>query len=312
MTLAISLFPEQASTLAPRVDALYFFLLAVTGFFIVVIAFFVLYFAIKYRRRSEEEWPPPPHEHFKLEVVWMAIPFVLLMAMFAWGASLFVSMSQPPPDALEIHVIGKQWMWQLQHPQGRREINELHVPLGRPVKLVLASEDVIHDFYLPAFRIKQDVIPGRFTAEWFSATQLGEYHLFCAEYCGTNHSRMRGRVVVMEPAKYEAWLAGAAADEPPARAGERLFTELRCITCHGTQAPTMAGLFGRRVRLQDGSTVIADENYLRESILEPQAKLVAGYPPLMPTFRSQITEEQLMQLIAFIKSLRAAASEEQP
>ncbi|HEY3243973.1 MAG TPA: c-type cytochrome, partial [Phycisphaerae bacterium] len=198
----------------------------------------------------------------------------------------------------------------IQHPQGRREINELHVPLGRAIRLVMASEDVIHDFYLPDFRIKQDVIPGRYTSEWFVPTRLGEYHLFCAEYCGTNHSRMRGRIVVLEPARYEAWLAGAVADEPPASAGERLFTELRCITCHGTQAPTLAGLFGRRVRLQDGTVVVADESYLRESILDPQAKLVAGYPPLMPTFRGQVSEEQVMQLIAYIKSLSAAAGSE--
>ncbi len=226
------------------------------------------------------------------------------MVLFFWSAGLYVHMRRAPDDAMQINVVGKQWMWKIQHPTGKREIDELHLPLGRPVKLTLASEDVIHSFYIPAFRIKQDVVPGTYESEWFTPTKIGEYHLFCAEYCGTQHSGMIGKVIVMQPSEYEAWLAGTPADQSPVAAGEKLFTQYQCITCHGQRGPGLVGLYGSKVKLIDGSTVTADEDYLRESILRPGAKIVAGFQPLMPTYAQQLTEEQVMQLVAYIKSLR--------
>jgi len=226
---------------------------------------------------------------------------------------LYADMRRPPAaGALEINVTGKQWMWKVQHPGGQREIDELHVPAWRPVKLVMTSQDVIHDFSIPAFRVKQDVLPGSYVTQWFTATKPGEYHLFCAEYCGTMHSGMVGRVVVMPPAEYDAWLAGVTPDEPPAASGARLFASLGCAQCHGQNAPTLAGLYGRPVTLADGKTVIADEEYLRESIENPPARIVAGFEPRMPSFRGQLTDEQLGQLVAYIKSLGAVAPATRP
>jgi cytochrome c oxidase subunit 2 len=207
---------------------------------------------------------------------------------------------------MEIAVVGRQWMWKIQHPSGRREINELHVPVGAPVKLRIASQDVIHSFYIPAFRVKMDAVPGRYTQLWFEATKPGEYHLFCAEYCGTEHSRMIGKVVVMEPDQFQNWLGGVT-EETPVEAGERLFAEFNCANCHtgGTRqrGPHLGGLFGKPVRLADGRTVTFDETYIRESIINPNAKIVAGYAPVMPTYRGQLSEEQLLQLVAYIRSL---------
>ena len=307
-------FPEQASTMAKRVDALYTFLIAVSGFFAVLIAGLVVIFAIRYRRRSEGERPAPIHGSLQLELLWTVIPFGLAMIMFFWGASVYVSMARPPDNALAVFVVGKQWMWKLQHLEGRREINELHVPVGRAVRLTMTSEDVIHSFYVPAFRIKQDVIPGRYTTVWFEATKPGTYHLFCTEYCGTEHSGMIGHIVVMEPAEYQAWLSGGAPAGSMASKGAALFEQLGCITCHrgdsGARGPQLAGLFGTPVRLQNGETVVADESYLRESILNPQAKIVAGFQPIMPTFKGLVSEEGIMQLIAYIKEQGTVSGEQ--
>lgn len=297
------LFPETASTAAEKTDALYFFLWGVTAFFTLLIFSLICYFAVRYRRRSALP-PAPAAANWPLEVAWTVVPLLIVMVIFFWGARIYHYLYRPPAGAMEIHVIGRQWMWKLQHPNGRRELNELHVPLGRPVKLILASQDVIHSFFLPAFRVKQDVLPGRYTTVWFEATRLGVSRLFCAEYCGTDHSRMVGRVTVMEPEKYQAWLSGSPVEETPEEAGEKLFVKLDCVTCHGVQAPTLAGLYGSQVRLEDGGTVVADEGYLRESILDSTARVVAGYPPLMPSFRGRLSEEQLFSLIAYIKSLR--------
>jgi cytochrome c oxidase subunit 2 len=229
------------------------------------------------------------------------------MVMFVWGASLYVTMSSPPEAALQIHVVGKQWMWKFQHPEGPREINELHVPAGQPVQLLMTSEDVIHSVYVPAFRIKMDAVPGRYTTTWFEATQTGTFHLFCTEYCGTSHAGMTGRVVVMPPAEYEKWLSGSVTGETPVQAGERLFNQLGCHTCHraapGGQGPTLVGVFGQPVRLQSGEEAIVDEAYLRESILYPNAKVVAGYSPIMPTFQGQMSEEDILHILAYIRSL---------
>jgi cytochrome c oxidase subunit II len=301
------LHPEQASTVAGDIDALYFFLSAVSAFFTLLIFVLIVYFAIKYRRRHPDEVPRPILGSLKLEILWSVVPFIFSMVFFFWGARSYFRIYRPPANAMEIHVIGKQWMWKAQHPNGTREINALHVPVGRPVKLILSSQDVIHSFYVPAFRVKQDAVPGRYTVMWFEATKAGEFHLFCAEYCGMDHSRMIGKVIAMEQADYEAWLSGSSPDEAPAAAGARHFQSLGCLTCHGAQAPTMAGLFGNEVRLNTGKTVTADENYLRRSILDSTADIVDGYKPLMPSFRNQITEEQLAELISYIKSLKDAA-----
>jgi cytochrome c oxidase subunit II len=310
MWLGFPLFPEQASTIAARVDTLYFFLVAVSVCFTGLIFSLLFYFAVRYRRRSEAEQPLPMVGALRLELVWTLIPFGLTMVMFFWGASLYFTVMRPPEDALEVYVVGKQWMWHFQHPEGRREINELHVPVGRPVKLIMTSQDVIHSFYVPAFRIKMDVVPGRYTTTWFEATKIGEYHLFCAEYCGTAHAGMGGRVWVLKPTQYEQWLGGGIGEEPLAMAGERLFEQLGCGTCHRADAagrgPVLYGLFGTSVQLQSGERVLADERYLREAILNPRAHIVAGYSPIMPPYEGQISEEGLLQIIAYIKALGQA------
>jgi cytochrome c oxidase subunit 2 len=320
----LGLMPEQASTMAFQVDLLYGFLLLVTAFFSILIAAAVIGFAIKYRRRPGSDPTPHIHGSTALELAWSIIPFGITMIMFFWGAHLFVTLKRPPDDALQVNVVGKQWMWKLQHLEGRREINELHVPVGRPVKLTLTSEDVIHSFYVPAFRIKQDAVPGRYTTTWFEATKVGSYHLFCAEYCGTVHSGMIGKIVVMDPADYQAWLAESGAAPGVIQAstgggtgsvagnGEGLFGQLGCATCHrsegGALGPSLAGLAGKTVALEGGASVTADDDYLRESILTPQAKVVAGFKPVMPTFKGQVSEEQILQLIAYIKSLGSGGS----
>jgi len=303
----VPLFPKQASSIAKEVDYLYFFLVAVGLFFAVLIFLLVFYFAVKYRRRAADERPLPILGSLRLELLWSIVPLGLTMIMFGWGAKLYYQMLRPPKDATQLYVVGKQWMWKIQHPEGQREINELHVPVGRPVKLTMTSEDVIHSFYIPAFRVKMDVLPGRYTRLWFTPIRTGEYHLFCAEYCGTKHSGMRGRVVVMKPDDYQRWLSGAPAIETLEQAGGRLFRQYNCNTCHdpGPDAlgPTLDGVLGRTVELTSGERVVADETYLRESILQPNAKTVAGYEAVMPTFQGQISEEGLLQLIAYIKSL---------
>jgi cytochrome c oxidase subunit II len=310
MNLGFPLFPEQASTMAARVDALFYFLVAVTVFFAALIFFMIVVFAVKYRRRSEDERPRPIEGNFRLEMLWSAIPFGLTMVMFVWGAIIYFDIYNPPNDALEISIVGRQWMWKAQHAEGQSEINELHVPVGQAVKLTMTSEDVIHDVFLPAFRVKQDVLPGRYTTLWFQATKAGEYALFCSQYCGTQHSGMVGRVVVLEPAEFEKWLSGGATGMSMVDLGASLFQRFGCNTCHragGTsQGPSLTGLFGKTVKLQDGNAVLADENYIRESILDPRAKIVAGYQPIMPTFKGLVSEEGLLQLIAYIKSLEGA------
>ncbi len=303
----LPLKPDQASTIATGVDHLYYFLTAVTLFFTALIFLTIFYFAVKYRRRSEDEKPPEIHGSVPLELAWTLIPAVLCAVMFVWSSSLYFRNARPPEAAMEIFVIGKQWMWHLQHPQGPREINELHVPVGRPIKLTMTSEDVIHDFYVPAFRIKRDVLPGRYSSIWFQATKTGKYHFFCAQYCGAQHAAMVGWVYVVTPVEYEQWLSGGVRGETMAQAGARLYEQLGCISCHGTgRGPSLNGLYGKTVTLTGGPTVIADEAYIRESILLPSAKIVNGYPPIMPTFKGQVTEVQLLQLIAYIKSLSTA------
>jgi len=303
------MYPDQASNFAPQVDALMTFLILVTVFFTVAITAAVVWFMVKYRRQHADEIGVPIHGDLRLEAAWIVVPSIIALAMFAWGAVVYVDYRHTPADTLDIYVVGKQWMWKIQQPNGKREINELHVPIGRDVKLILASEDVIHDFFVPAFRVKMDVVPGRYNTMWFRPTKAGHYKFFCAQYCGTSHANMIGYVTVMEPPEYAAWLSGSQEDSNPIASGEKLFSEKACVTCHvsnGTgRAPSLNGVFGGTVKLADGSTVTADEAYIRESILAPNAKIVAGYQPLMPSFQGQLSEDQILSLTAYIKSLQS-------
>ncbi len=303
-----SLLPEQASEFAAKIDLLYVFLVLISAFFTVLTAVLVITFVVKYRRKSDDDNPLPPHADSRLEVLCSIVLLVLTMVMFFWGARLYFEGNRPPSDAMEILVTGKQWMWKLQHPQGKREINELHVPVGQPVKLTMTSEDVIHSFFIPALRVKNDVLPGRFTTVWFNATKPGKYRLFCTEYCGTEHSYMGGWVHVMPQADYELWVRGASAtEESPVAAGARLFATYGCNTCHasdsGARGPNLNGVYGHKQVLADGTEVIADDDYIRESILNSQAKIVAGYAPIMPLFKGLISDDQVVQLLAYVKSL---------
>jgi cytochrome c oxidase subunit 2 len=295
--------------MAARVDHLYFFLLAIGVFFSVLIAGLIVFYAVRYRRRSPEQIGEAVEGGLPLEIAWTVVPALITVVLFVWGASVFFAEQRPPDETINVYVVGKQWMWKFQHLDGQREINELHVPVGRAVKLIMMSEDVIHDVFVPAFRIKADVLPGRYTNIWFQATTPGRYHLFCAEYCGTRHSGMVGEVIVMEPADYQAWLSGGSAEGSLASVGEKLFQQMACITCHRADSqgrgPVLQGLFGKTVQLQDGGTVVADEAYIRESILHPSAKITAGFQPIMPTFQGLISEEQLLELVEYVKSLHA-------
>ncbi|WP_165250330.1 cytochrome c oxidase subunit II [Paludisphaera soli] len=304
------LFPSQASTNAPRLDALMLFEVGVLIFFSLLIGVLVVGFGIRFRRGNAVDRSNPPTHSQSMEVVWIVIPMILSILMYAWSTQLFFDLYEAPADAAQVDVVGKQWMWYLQHPQGRSETNELHVPLGRPVKLNMTSQDVIHSFFIPAFRIKQDVLPGRYTSLWFQPSKVGVYDLFCTEYCGTNHSNMIGKVYVMEPADYEAWLSEKGVGPSQAEEGERLFVQHHCAGCHrGSQtvhAPKLEGVYGKPVPIQDGKDVrfvTADDRYIRDSILLPQGEVVAGYEPIMPSFKDQINEPDLLKIIAYIKSI---------
>jgi cytochrome c oxidase subunit 2 len=315
MEKSFQLFPQHASAMSWQVDFLALYLTAVTVFFTVLIFLAILYFGLKYRVR-------PGHKSIEvaapmwLEIGWSVIPFGMCLVMFFWGSKLFIDANRPPAGAMEVYIVGKQWMWKIQHPEGRKEINQLHVPMGRPVKLVMASQDVIHDFGLPAFRIKRDVIPGQYSEEWFTADKPGDYWFFCDQYCGAQHAQMIGTVTVMEEKDYQRWLTGAGSDVAMHQAGEKLFVSMNCMSCHGEWAPTMAGLYMSKVKLSDGRTVVADDEYLRRSILDPGADIVAGFESnstvLMPTFRGTLTEEQIGQIIEYIKSLAGGMNNGQP
>ncbi len=299
------LLPERASTLSGHVDALYFFLVGLTIFFSVLIAVMIIVLSFKYRKGKH-----PKAEQVEgsliLELTWTIIPLAITMVIFVWAASIYFYETRPPRNAMEVYVVAKQWMWKMQHVEGQREINTLHVPMNRDVRLIMTSQDVIHSFYVPAFRTKADVLPGRYTSIWFRATKPGHYHLFCAEYCGTQHSGMIGDIVVMEPQDYERW-ASAGADGSLANQGEKAFQQYGGAMCHRSdtqgRGPNLVGLYGKPVLLDDGRTVIADESYIRESIVDPAAKVVSGFKPVMPVFQGQITEDELVALVAYVKSL---------
>lgn len=303
----IPLFPDQASTFASQVDSLYFYLLAISVFFTVIIVAGLAFFAIKYREKEKFATPEEIHGSMALEIAWSFIPFVISMTIFLGGAIIFYNQYRIPADGMEVYIVGKQWMWKAQHQTGQREINELHVPVNRNIKLTMTTEDVLHDFYIPAFRTKADVVPGRYTYLWFNATKPGRYRLYCAEYCGLNHSGMGGWVTVMEQKDFDNWLSGDMSNLTPAQAGKDLFeNKLGCASCHAGQnqrGAKLEGLFGTDVKLASGQTVKADDQYLRESILNPSGQIVEGYSPIMPTFKGQVTEEQLTSLVAYIKTL---------
>lgn len=299
--------PEQASSISSEVDAVYYFLVIVSAILTVLIAGLIVYFAIKYRRGSPADRSTGTTHFYAIELTWIILPFLLTLVMFFWGAHVYLKQTRPPASAMQFQCVAKQWMWKIQHPQGNAEVNELHVPLDQPIAIRMISEDVIHSFYVPAFRVKQDVLPGRYTTIWFQPTKVGSYHLFCAEYCGAKHAEMRGTVHVLEPSQYQEWLNQKLVTSGSS-ATPSLLSELRCTSCHLNgdrpgRAPSLGGLFGRRVVLNNGQTVVADETYIRESILRPAAKIVTGYTPLMPSFEGQVNEEQILQLIREIKQL---------
>jgi cytochrome c oxidase subunit II len=304
------LWPQRASSMAGNVDALFIFLLIISGMITLLIFVAIVYFAARYRYRKGV-----PAEQIEgsipLELTWTIIPFGVFLVIFAWGAVVFFQSRTPPRDSTEVYVVAKQWMWKLEHAEGQREINELHVPVGRDVKLIMTSQDVIHSFFVPEFRMKQDVLPGRYTVAWFRATKPGTYHLFCTQYCGTQHSGMIGDVIVQEPAQYEAWMSGGSTG-PLSATGEKVFSELGCVTCHRTDSqgrgPNLQGVFGKPVALEDGRTVMADENYIRECILDPGAKRVKGFQPIMPTFQGIVSEDQVNALVAYVKSIAQQGS----
>jgi cytochrome c oxidase subunit II len=304
----VPLFPEDASTFGWQVDYLYFYLIAISAFFTVGIVAAIFIFAIKYREKEKYATPDQIHGSIPLELFWSFVPFVISMTIFLGGAVVYYNQYKIPADTMEIYVVGKQWMWKIQHPTGQREINELHVPVGRKIKLTMTTEDVLHDFSIPAFRTKADVVPGRYTTLWFEATKPGKYHLYCAEYCGLNHSGMGGWVYVMEQKDFDNWLAGNVSDQTPVQMGEDLFTnKLGCASCHAggdnQRGAVLEGIYNKEVKLVGGQTIIADDEYIRNSILNPGQHIVEGYQPIMPTFKGQVTEEQLVALIAYIKSL---------
>ncbi len=303
----IPIWPDAASTVAGQVDTLYIFLVVLSAFFSLLIAALVVGFGLTYRRRSEDQVGTPETTSTPLELTWSIIPLIISLVIFVWGAKLFVTLQTPPSDAVEYYAVGKQWMWKFQHPQGNREINDLHIPVGQAIKLKMTSEDVIHSFFVPEFRVKQDVLPGRYTTLWFEATKPGVYRIFCAEYCGAEHSRMIGKVYALSQADYEAWLGGKEPGKTVLASGEELFTQLACITCHRgddtARGPILANLEGGTVELRGGRSLTRDDSYLRESILTPSAKIVNGFEPLMPSYQGQVTEEQLLALIKYLKTI---------
>jgi cytochrome c oxidase subunit II len=301
------IFPKEASTTATQTDHLYFILLGLSVFILAIVFLPMIFFLFKYRRGKKANRADPHLPEMKIEVTWTIIPTLIALGLFVLGAKAFFAEEVPPANTLEINVVGKQWMWKIQHQEGNREINQLHLPVNRAVKLTLASEDVIHSFFVPAFRIKQDVVPGRFTTEWFQPTKTGAYHFYCSEYCGADHSKMEGTVFVMTPTEYENWRARGNVRSTLAQSGENLFRQLGCSGCHvnskAVHAPPLEGLYQELVPLNDGTFVRADDKYMRDSILLPASQIVAGYQPMMPTYEGRISEENLLQLIAYIKSI---------
>jgi cytochrome c oxidase subunit 2 len=308
------ILPEQASTFAADVDLLFYALTIFVSLFTVGVTAVLIYFGVRFQQVPGSGRKSVTFHSMKVELIWTGIPLVLAIGIFVWGAILFYDYYNVPKNTLDITVEAKQWMWKLQHPNGVREVNQLHIPKGRAVKLTMTSQDVIHSFYVPAFRVKQDVLPAMYSTLWFEPTKVGTYPLFCAEYCGTQHSTMGGEVVVMEPADYEKWVSGGPA-LTPVKAGEALFQQMGCATCHMSgdlsRGPNLGGVFGHEIKVKVGNevqTIVANEEYVRESIMNPTAKVVEGYQALMPTFANQLKDEEVLNLVAYIKSLSTPES----
>ena len=306
--------PPSASTFAGEYDALFFTLCALTLFFTAIVVAAVIYFVVRYKEGSTADRSRPVYEDGRLEMAWSIIPGLIGLVIFAWGALQYIHYRKPPKEAQEIYVIGKQWMWHAMHENGVRENNTLHVPVGQPVKLTMISQDVIHAFYIPAFRAQMMVVPGRYTGMWFQATQAGEYHLFCNMYCGTQHSEMGGTVVAMQPKDYANWLANGGNSVSPMtmeQAGARIYSKVGCVSCHGNEdslrGPSLYGIYGKKRQFSNAAAVFADEAYLRESILKPHDKLTVGYDKTMPVYQGQLSEEDLLNLLAYIKNISATS-----
>jgi cytochrome c oxidase subunit 2 len=304
--------------MANQIDAVWWFLVALTVVMTVLIFAAVITFVTLYRNKHDGRVATQIEGSTQLEILWSVIPLIIVMALFVWGTAVYVQLMRPPKNVMDMYVVGKQWMWKVQHPTGQREINALHVPIGQAVRLTMTSEDVIHSFFIPAFRMKKDVVPGRYTQQWFEATKTGTFHIFCAEYCGTKHSEMIGWVTVMTQDEYQNWLAGVNPGETPEEAGRKIFEGMRCVSCHPTDAatktidgvaargPLLAGVYGTEVALKDGGKAVVNDDYIRESVMRPLAKVVAGFEPVMPTYEGQLSEDQIIQLTAYIKSLKGA------
>jgi cytochrome c oxidase subunit 2 len=304
---ASALFPPEASTIAPYMDALYFFLLGMTLTGLVLVGVILVTFSMRYRK-SVHPVATQIEGSTLLEATWTIIPLAIFLVTFVWGALLYFRIYNPPVNAMNIYIVGKQWMWKAEHPGGQHEINALHVPTGRPIQLTMISQDVFHSFSIPDFRVKREVIPGRYSTVWFEATTPGTYHIFCTQYCGTNHSAMIGEVTVLTPADYEKWTQESTSGMSLAQNGERLFASMGCIACHSGNAaargPSLAGVYGSKLQLTNGSEVAVNDAYLRDAILNPSQHITAGYSPIMPTYQGQISEDGLIDLVEYVKGLK--------
>jgi cytochrome c oxidase subunit 2 len=300
------LFPPEASTIAPNMDALLVFMTLVSLIGLVAVFVLIVVFSILYNKKRHPV-AIQMEGSTVLEATWTLIPLALFLVMFVWGSIIYFRIFTPPVNALNIYVVGKQWMWKSEYTGGQHEINSLHVPTGRAVQLTLISQDVFHSFSIPAFRVKREVIPGRYTTVWFEATKPGTYRLFCTQYCGKDHSRMDGEVVVQTPEEYRKWLANSTSGTSLAQNGERLFASLSCSACHNTRpdarGPNLPRVYGSNLTLTSGEKIIADDAYLRQSILNPSQHTIQGYAPIMPTYQGQISEEGVIDLIEYIKNL---------
>jgi len=301
-------FAPKASQFADSWDTFFFVLVTVSAVVVAAVFIVIVGFSIHYRKGSDASRPTLPKSlGYEVEIGWTVATAFAFVFIFWWAASMQLREIIPPRNALQVHVLAKQWMWKLQQPNGVREINELHAPIGRPVQLIMTSDDVIHSMFLPSLRLKQDVLPGRYTYLWFKGDRPGVYHLMCAEFCGTQHSRMVGRFILMTPEDYSRWLSAQPEADDLARQGEALFRSLGCSGCHApnsaVHAPDLRGVYGHPVHLSDGRVVVADEAYIRDSILLPEKDVVAGYQPIMPSFRGTVKEEQIIKLIAYVRSL---------
>src|SRR6516162_3365336 len=303
-----ALFPPEASKIAPQMDALYFFMVLISLIGLTIVVLLVVSFSIMYSKKRHPVAVQIEGSTL-LEVTWTIIPLGLFLIMFVWGSLIYFRIYTPPANAMNIYVVGKQWMWKAEHPGGQHEINSLHVPVGQPIQLTLISQDVFHSFSIPAFRVKREAIPGRYTSEWFEATTPGTYHLFCTQYCGTDHSHMIGEVTVLSKDDYRKWLAGSTSGASLAQNGERLFASLSCNACHNTRpdarGPALANVYGAKLPLSSGGTITADDAFLREAILNPSQHVTQGYAPIMPTYQGQISEDGVIALVEYIKNLNS-------